>query len=639
MRAFLHNSKKMKSLKNSIIFFLIAGLIVACDAGSVKEKKTEEFNDVPSWSKEAIWYQIFVERFRNGDPSNDPTREDIRGTYPDSIPLDWTITPWGQDWYRPDAWFASSGLKEKWNNLQLRRYGGDLQGVIDQIPYLQSLGINAIYFNPLNDSPSLHKYDPRNWHHIDRNFGPNPKKDKELIASENPLDPTTWVWTTADSLFLKLINKCHEAGIRVVLDYSFNHTGKDFWAFNDVKKYGKQSKVADWYEIEEFDNPETPVNEFTYKGWSNVPTMPEMKKDYIGQNKEMQFEGNLHSQEAKNHIFSVAKRWLDPNGDGNPEDGLDGYRLDVAAEVPMGFWRDFRKVVREINPEAYLIGEIWWKTWPDTLLLPTAFLQGDQFDAIMNYRWYRPARQFFNDMPDALSVSEFVVELKDKMTGIDINRQQAMMNLVASHDAPRVSTDLYNKNPYKYQAKVYDNHDYKIDKPDEHTRKLLKMLLIHQFTYIGSPHIWNGDEMGMWGGDDPDTRKPVIWPDIVFEDETHHPFDLKRKTDKVEQDKELIDFCKQLIRMRKSNPALIYGDIEFTVVDDTRQVLAYTRKSGNKTIMVVFNKSDNQQKIDLPANQGEKFIETIENKEYIADNSGKLSILLEPLKAIVLIKQ
>ncbi len=630
-------------MKTSHNFFYVIPIIIlfSCNTNPERNLKDneairEELRRVPEWSKTAIWYQIFVERFRNGDTSNDPTREDIRGTYPDSIPVNWSVTPWGQDWYKPDEYFTNSGLQNKWDNLQLRRYGGDLQGVMDKLPYLKDLGINAIYFNPLNDSPSLHKYDPRYWHHIDRNFGPNPRKDKEQIEKENPLNPNTWQFTTADSLFLKVVKKCHDYGIKVILDYSFNHTGKTFWAFEDVKRNGEKSKVADWYEIESFDDPATPKNEFMYKGWAGVPTMPELKKDIIGKH-EMPYEGNLHSQSAKNHIFSVVKRWLDPNNDKNPEDGIDGYRLDVAAEVPMGFWREFRKEVRQVNPEAYLVGEIWWKTWPDTLMLPNSFLQGDQFDAIMNYRWYRPVRQFFNDVPAQLKVSEFVNELIDKATGIGIDRQQAMMNLVASHDAPRISTDLYNKNPYKFKAKPYDDINYKIDKPDAMTRAIQEMLLIHQFTYIGAPHIWYGDEIGMWGADDPDCRKPMIWNDIKYEDETHHPFNNSRKKDRVEQDKTLLEFYKKLISIRKNNPALIYGDITFPVVDDKNEILAYTRSYDGNEIIVIFNKSNKKQTISVPAKKDISYENALESTIIYKPEDGIIKCSLEKMKACILI--
>jgi len=621
-----------------LLLILLSAILISCNQTSEDErieKSNKNISSVPEWSKNAIWYQIFVERFRNGDLTNDPTKEDIKGTYPLTVSENWTITPWGSDWYQPDPYFEQANLDRKWDNLQQRRYGGDLQGVIDQLDYLESLGINAIYFNPLNDSPSLHKYDPRNWRHIDRNFGPAPKKDIEITASENPVDPSTWKWTTADSLFLKLIKKCHKRSIKVVLDYSFNHTGTQFWAFKDIQEKGEKSRVADWYEVESFDNPETEENEFAYKGWAGWRFMPEMSKIITSNPKEIPFEGNLKSEGAKKHIFSIAKRWLDPNGDGNPEDGLDGYRLDVAAEVPMGFWVEFRKEVRKINPDAYLIGEIWWKTWPDTLMLPNNFLKGDQFDAIMNYRWYRPARQFFAEAPEPMKPSVFVAELRDKFTGIDEDRQKAMMNLLSSHDAPRVSTSLYNKGLYKYETKPYDDENYKIDKPDAKTRAIQEMLLIHQFTFVGAPHIWYGDEVGMWGADDPDTRKPMVWSDIKYADESTHPFDKQRKIDKVEQDAILLSFYKSLIEIRKSNPVLIDGELIFSLIDDTNNTLAYNRSNGQTEIAVAFNKSSEAQILEIPVTKEGLYNDLLNEKSFQTEN-GKLKVELAAMKAIIL---
>ena len=223
--------------------------------------------------------------------------------------------------------------------------------------YIQSLGVTAIYFNPLNDSPSLHKYDARNYAHIDRNFGPDPKGDGKIIDSETHDDPSTWKWTSADKLFLKIVSEFHKRGIRVIMDYSWNHTGKVFWALNDIRKNGKNSKYVDWYNIIQFDDPATSEDELKYEGCGgNNPYMPVFRKDIIPpEDKVMPFEGNFHSESLKQHIFNVSRRWLDPDGDRNPADGVDGFRLDVAGEIPMGFWRDYRKVVRSVNPEAYLI--------------------------------------------------------------------------------------------------------------------------------------------------------------------------------------------------------------------------------------------------------------------------------------------
>ncbi len=634
----------MRSKIFSFLLIIMVLYLISCDTEDdtskpINNDSITDISSVPQWAKEAVWYQIFPERFRNGDTTNDPTAHDIVGTYPDDIPKTWTTTEWGTDWYKPDAWFEQSTLPDKWNNLQLRRYGGDIKGVIDKLDYLQDLGINAIYFNPLNDSPSLHKYDPRNWRHIDRNFGPDPKADEQIIASEDPFKPETWQWTSADKLFLKLIKECKKKKIRVIMDYSFNHTGIDFWAFKDIQEKGEKSKAAGWFEIESFDNPSTPENEFSYKGWAGWRYMPEMNKDIIGDPEEMPFEGNLHSEGAKKHIFAVAARWLDPNKDGNLSDGIDGYRLDVAAEVPMGFWVDFRKEVRKINPDAYLIGEIWWKKWPEELMFPHNFLKGDMFDAIMNYRWYRPARHFFADAPDVMKPTEFVEMLKDKIDGIKDGRNSAMMNLVASHDAPRVSTSIYNNGVYKYQVKPYDNPDYKIDKPDEHTRAIQKMLLIHQFTYIGAPHIWYGDEVGMWGADDPDCRKPMVWDDIEYEDETHHPFDKKRKINKVEQDKDLLNFYKSLIKFRKENIAFKYDDIEFILEDDENNTLAYTRTYIDQEIIVVFNKSTSSKLIKIKAFYNGTYQDALNPSQSFESENNSLEFILQGETAVILKNQ
>jgi glycosidase len=615
----------------------------ACNSESKKTNSTDKqdslsISAVPEWAKEAIWYQIFPERFRNGDPSNDPRPKDMLETYPGFVPAGWKPTPWSHDWYKDDPWFKNSNLPDKRNNYQLRRYGGDLQGVLDKLDYLDDLGITAIYFNPLNDSPSLHKYDPRHWRHIDRNFGPDPEGDQKTISEEVPHKPETWQFTSADSLFLKVLKACKKRNIRVILDYSFNHVGKDFWTINDIHKKGKNSKYADWFAIEEFDDPATETDEFKYHGWAGIIWMPEVNKTITSNPEEIPFEGNLTSEELKQHIYAVAKRWLDPNGDGNPEDGVDGFRLDVAAEVPKGFWRDFRKEVRQINPEAYLVGEIWWKSWPDELMFPHQFLQGDMFDAIMNYRWYRPARHFFADAPEAMPVSEFVNQLKDKLRDIEPQRLQAMMNLVASHDAPRVATSLYNPGKYKYNAKPEDDASYKIDKPGATTRKIQKMLLIHQFTFVGAPHIYYGDEVGMWGADDPDCRKPMIWQDIDYEAETHHLLDKERKTDSVQQDIELKQFYKTLINIRKNNPALTFGEIEFLLADDENRLLAYARNYKDQTIIAVFNKSEKVQTVVIPRENEQTFTDALTKNAIISDKNG-LSINLEANTASILISE
>jgi glycosidase len=246
-------------------------LLIAACAPEPDPSAPAENLSVPGWSGDAIWYQVFVERFRNGDPSNDPTAHDIEGVTDQPPPDGWRPTPWTQDWYRQEPWAVATG-KDFYGTVQFRRYGGDLQGLMDRLDYLQELGVTALYLNPVNDAPSLHKYDARNYHHIDRNFGPDPRGDETRISSEDPVDPSTWRWTSADSLFLALVKEIHRRDMRIIVDYSWNHTGITFWAWRDVLARQRASPFADWYAVDRFDDPATPdTSEFSYRGWVGVP--------------------------------------------------------------------------------------------------------------------------------------------------------------------------------------------------------------------------------------------------------------------------------------------------------------------------------------------------------------------------------
>lgn len=557
---------------------------------------------VPAWAADAIWYQIFVERFRNGDPSNDPTAHDIAAFTPRTIPTGWRPTPWSHDWYRQEPWAKATGL-DFYSTVQFRRYGGDVQGVIDRLDYLQGLGVTALYLNPVNDAPSLHKYDARSYQHIDRNFGPDPRGDEAIMAAETPWDPTTWRWTAADSLFLSLVREVHRRRMRIIMDYSWNHTGTAFWAWQDVLAHQRQSRFADWYEIRRFDDPATPdTNEFAYSGWANVPSLPEWKK--VGRpagQTHGAVEGNLVPG-VREHIFSVTRRWLDPNGDGDLSDGVDGFRLDVADVVPLGFWRDYRRFVRSINPEAYLVGEVWWEAWPDRMYDPAPWLKGDVFDAVMNYRWYAPTRSFFDSAPPLLSSSGYAASLDSLNAGIGPAFLRAMMNVAASHDTPRFSTSVYNPGRYKYQDTPRDDPTYRIDRPDERTRRIQELILVQEFTYLGAPQIWNGDEVGMWGAFDPDERKPLVWADLRYDDETTHPFGRPRRPDRVMPDTAMFRIYQDLIALRKQHLRLfVDGALTWLVTDDAHGLLAYERVLGDQRALVAFNNSDLTQEVAVPA--------------------------------------
>jgi len=635
-------------MKNAPFFLLAiaAFYLISCEkkpvqTASIKQKTITV--KVPEWTTKAIWYQIFVERFRNGDPTNDQTRDDIIGTEPSLIPADWSVTDWGHDWYKHEPWLDKANGVNFHHNIQQRRFGGDLQGVLDQMDYIESLGVNAIYFNPINDAPSLHKYDARNYRHVDRNFGPDPEGDKTIMENEVPDDPSTWLMTSADLMFLEVVKEFHNRNIKVIMDYSWNHTGAEFWALKDIQKNGKESKYVDWFDISQYDDPNTPENEFLFHGWGGVTSMPQFKRTIIsdGDDAHSPYEGNFDSPDLKQHIYNVSAKWLDPNKDGDFSDGIDGYRLDVAQDIPMGFWRDYKKFIMAVNPDAYLIGELWWYQWPEQLLEVKPFLEKeDQFHGYMNYHWYRIARGLFVQGNPAVTPSQFVKKYNEMIEGFDLNYTRASMNLAASHDTPRLSTSIQNRDKYnKYNAKPSEDSTYWYQKPDVMTKQLQKMLLLHQFTFIGAPQIWNGDELGMWGADDPDCRKPMVWDDLEYEDQALDFYGQPLATpEPTRQDKELLSYYKSLIKLRNDNPVLSDGDIKFLLTDDEHMTIAYSRSLGNDEIIAAFNMSNTTRKVSIDV-EGATSFRNFANSNIIKSHANQLQLLIEPFNGLVLIKE
>lgn len=559
--------------------------------GSIVLASTPGFSDVPAWAKEVVWYQIFPERFRNGDPANDPTVDDIRGSWPHEEPAEWGVSSWTGDWYKLQAWEEKNN-KGFYFNAQQRRYGGDLQGVLDKLEYLQRLGVNAIYFNPLFESPSLHKYDATMYHHIDNNFGPDPAGDRRIWQSEDPADPRTWQWTSADKLFLKLIEEAHRRGIRIIIDGVFNHVGMTFWAFEDVRKNGEKSKYKDWFIINQFDDPATEENEFRYAGWFGVRELPELRED----------ENGL-VQGVRGHIHQIVKRWMDPNGDGDPSDGIDGWRLDVADMVALPFWRDFRNWVKEINPNAYITGEVWWEDYANEKMYNASkWLAGDAFDAVMNYRFARECGSFFKAKGRKISATEFMRRLDSLRAEYRSEVNYVLMNLLGSHDTDRLASQIVNADT-RYdgsETSVPNNKNYDVRKPNEFELQTQKLMALCQMTYLGAPMVYYGDEAGMWGADDPDDRKPMLWADMTYENESHHPFGLTRPNDPNKFNADLFAHYATCIKIRRESDALKLGDFTKVLADDGRDVIAYRRSYGNEHVLVVLNNSSSCQRVDVP---------------------------------------
>ena len=551
-----------------------------------------ESSFVPAWASEVVWYQIFPERFRNGDPTNDPTVADIRGADPSEPPKAWQVHPWGSDWYELQPYERENGDRALWRHLLRRRYGGDLQGIIDRLDYLQELGVTAIYLNPIFDAPSLHKYDGASYHHVDPNFGPDPEGDRALIAQENPLDPETWVWTSADELALVLIRQVHERGMRIIFDGVFNHMGINSFAFRDLVENQQDSPYRDWFIVKSWDDPSTPdVSEFDYEGWFGVRSLPEFRED----------ENGL-APGPRAYVFAATERWMNPKGMG-PEHGIDGWRLDVAFMVAHAFWKDWRKHVRSINPEAYLTAE---------LVLPTEevvpYLQGDEFDGEMNYNFAFASSEFFFDPPEKrISAAEFDQLLEEMRQAYPPEVAYVTMNLFGSHDANRIGSHIVNRGKASFRDwgeyfgwSKGENPEYDVSKPGDEERRMQKLFAIMQMTYVGAPMIYYGDEVGMWGANDPDSRKPMVWRDLTYEPETHNPDGTTREPDVVSVDEDLLAHYKKMIGIRNGHKALRIGAYRTLVADEGGDVFAFERTHGNERVVVALNSAELASEVVLP---------------------------------------
>lgn len=514
-------------------------------------------HEAPDWAKRATWYQIFPERFRNGDKSNDPPR----------------TVPWSHHWekpYKPGPDVAKGSpqdFEEKGTFFEYifdRRYGGDLQGVREKLPYLRDLGVNAIYFNPIFHAESLHKYDASDFRHIDDRFGVAGSIDR--LKGETT-DPATWQWSDSDKVFLEFLDEAHRMGFKVIIDGVFNHTGRDFWAFQDILKNGKDSPYADWFEIKNWDPLE-------YEAWDKENgSLPKLKHN----------EALGLAVPVREHLFAVTRRWMDPNGDGDPSDGIDGWRLDVASDINANFWRDWRTLVKSINPDAYIVAELWQES--------REWLDGKTFDAVMNYPFARRTLRFVINDKKASTPSRFRDEIAEMYAWYRPQVNYVLQNLYDSHDTDRVASMCMNPDvEYDEANRIQDNGpNYDTSKPTTDAYRKLKMLATIQMTFLGAPMVYYGDEVGMYGADDPSDRKPMLWPDLLpYED----------PEERIEPD--VFEHYQWMMAIRHTYPALQLGDYEPVHVDDAKRIFAYSRTLGDESILVVLNGGDDAQKLDVP---------------------------------------
>lgn len=524
---------------------------------------------VPDWAKDAVWYQIFPERFRNGSPANDPRADDVGAAFVKG----WTVMPWGHDWYARRGWERNVGPWHK--SVYMRRFGGDLLGLREKLSYLQDLGVNALYLTPIFWAPSLHKYDAICLHHVDPTFGPDRDGDlKMLTYAKETEDPSTWIWTAADQYLLDLIKEIHARHMRIILDGVFNHAGVRFFAFQHLLRFGRNSPYANWFRIKRWHSD----GRFDYRGWFGHPELPEFART----------RSDL-AVPVRRYIFAVTKRWMDPDGDGDPSDGVDGWRLDAAFCVPHGFWKQWRRWVKRINPCAFITGEIVGRA--------DDYLKGDEFDAVMNYAWMVPVIRCFCPSDAPMSVANFRKEMDVLRKAYPKSVQRVVQNLFDSHDVGRILTVLENRlnigtdweNVFRV-TQTQSNSSLITSCPGKSARRVLRQMVVFQMTYLGSPMIYYGTEVGMWGANDPDNRQPMLWSDLVYDNERWSPRGRLPVAHNRAPDIKLLKFYKKAIHMRHRLAALRRGELRW-VKTDSERILAFERK-GSPSVLAVFNVSD-----------------------------------------------
>ena len=501
----------------------------------------------PDWAKEAVWYQIMLDRFRSGDSENDPPG----------------VHEWTSEWYAPSKAERRTGQSFYRYDVFQRLYGGDLAGLRESLDYLSELGITALYLNPIFQASTHHKYNATNFLHVDEHFGAGDDY-AAAEAAEDLLDPSTWTFTETDRLFLDFVKEAKSRGIRVVLDGVFNHVGTLHPAFRDVQEKGAESRFADWFSIRSFEP-------FEYEGWAGFGELPVFAKTATG----------FASDEVKQHIFDVTRRWMDPDGDGDPSDGIDGWRLDVPNEVAQPFWEEWRALVKSINPDALICGEIWQRA--------ESWLDGRTFDAVMNYPFAEVAVEWIGHRQRKITASEADRRLAELRLAYPGQVTAVLWNLVDSHDTDRLVSQLLNPDrDYDRENREQENPDYDASKPSPDLFARARLIALLQMTYVGAPVVYYGDEIGMWGSDDPNNRKPMVWEHLGRFD------DRQQRVDKAH-----LAFYRDAIALRQAHPALRTGSFRTVLVDDDADVWAFVRESADEQCLVVLNASDTKRTVEL----------------------------------------
>ena len=524
----------------------------------------------PDWAKGAVMYQIFTDRFYNGDKSNDVETNEYYyiGDYSQRV------TNW-------DKYPANMGVREF--------YGGDLQGVMDKLDYLQDLGVEVVYFNPLFVSPSNHKYDIQDYDYIDPHYGkivddggevlPNGVTDNSQATKYKKRTTGLKNLEASNELFIKLVEELHRRGMKVILDGVFNHCG----SFNKWMDRERIYEGEEDYEPGAYVSADSPYRSYfrffkegpenwpynaNYDGWWGHDTLPKLNYE--------------DSVKLENYILYIGRKWV------SPPYNVDGWRLDVAADLGRSneynheFWQKFRRAVKDANPNALILAEHYGD--------PSDWLKGDEWDTVMNYdAFMEPVTWFLTGMEKHSdeareellgNIDNFIGSMAHHMSNMLTPSLQVAMNELSNHDHSRFLT--------RTNHMVGRVEHLGPEAANEYVNKaVMREAVVMQMTWVGAPTVYYGDEAGVCGFTDPDNRRTYPWG---------------------HEDQQMLGFHKEMIRIHKEHEALRTGAV--VMLHCEKNILAYGRFTEEEQIIVILNNRSELAEVTVPVWKAEVPVKT-----------------------------
>ena len=526
----------------------------------------------PDWVADGIFYQIFPDRFHNGDRSNDPDFDEWYYEGLKSLPASGKTN--GEFFHMVEDWQDYGGLTHSPYRTDGRPdyysfYGGDIAGVGQRLDYLAGLGVTILYFNPITEGKSNHKYDATDYLTVDPHFA-------------------------TPGEFRSFVSAAHAKGIRIVVEAVFNHCGDTHWAFVDSRDKGAQSAYWDWFEWKKWPLPKHGNYKAAdyYECWWGFGLHPNLNFDLSRTDSQESGVRDIAqavvNQPLVDHLLEVARYWLE-------DMDVDGFRMDVPNDAPFWFWKLFRERVKGIKPDAYLVGELWGYA-PD-------WIGPDVFDATMNYKYFRdPVTAWIGSGRG--NAAKFERDIAPGRTAYPSQAVRVMMNLIDSHDTVRFVT---------------------LAKGD---RRRLQMAALFTMTYVGTPHIWYGDEIGMEGEKDPDCRRPFYW-------------DYESDPGRVA----LRDYYKKLTALRHEYEALRRGSFRTLLAEG--QDYAYLREGKDERLITVIHNVERGATVTLdlaaaglPDGDWRPLVGGADpTLAPISSSDGRLTVTLTPLSGMVLVQE